>query len=975
MRVVSGLILGVVVAHGAKRPNIVVLLADDHSAETVPWRPTARLGGLNRAAGLTPRLQGLAEEGATIESYFVVLSLCTPARASLLTGLYPHAHGATHLKPVRQGKFAAIRHGLETYPEVLREAGYETALFGKWHMLQRPEGFETFAVFLNQGTYDNPILLTQETWTSGAPDSARRNVATGYSSDVVALLAVDWIGKRGDESPYLVEAHFKEAHEPWQYPHRYDECLGGVPIEVSGSWTVVARANRPRNDTCDRADDGDNSRRVSIPEPKTLTAPTTGGPLGGLARGQTLEAFASKYMSPDAKQACGRARWSHEAWHVTNLSSRRAAHAKLVSDYMKLLAALDDAVGRILDAIPSDQVDDTIVLYTSDHGYFLGEHNYYTKRLAYEESIRAPFILRYPRRVAPRAFAADALLAANVDVAPTLLDLAGCRPLKNAAHGRSIIASLLRDREPSRRRESLYYRYYDDSSEPALTALPRPSHLAVRTHTWKLILYDGLRCTAAFQNATTSERAARAVFEFYDLARDSSESRNVFAETDADIIASARRQLQAAMKDEAAEDEESARLTHGAHLPASCLAVDFGDDDAFVRCLRDAEPCPRLPSPLPAPNRRKRKFRGAIIRRAVQATTDGTDDVKKRSSTRPEIADSDSNSGGTTAKRASRRQTRNIVTTRQISAKKKINTKRRPCSSRNPVATNSTTSTAVSRYNSSAPYDLNEHTAFEPFMYLHMQKAAGNTINWVLRRVCPALGIPCETVEPNILLQKTPRLSRQRGAFVVGSVRNPFDWYVSLYAYGCARKGSLFATLRARELVPAGLGRVLDDASNTSNFQIWMRVLFHGAAAVAARHNRDYNELRVLRDARDLGIGLMTHRFASLHVENFANFSTSKRAKLRRGAINHDFFGAAGTRRRLPSHNACAMIRTESLETSLAAALGHYVAWKGLSATTEASVRANKATHATYRTYYDSATRALVEQGDGMLLDEFGYEF
>ncbi|KAJ1446758.1 alkaline-phosphatase-like protein [Pelagophyceae sp. CCMP2097] len=597
-------------AAASARPNVLMLLADDHSAEAVGFRPGARLGELMRATGATRRLERLAAQGAVVEHSFVVLSLCSPARATLLTGVYPHTHGVTHLKPVGKGQYSVIKEGIVSYPEVLQRAGFSTALFGKYHLLNRPRGFDDFGVFLHQGSYDDPLFVRADRWTAeGQQPDARLGVrAAGPSSDVVADESLAWLEKttaRGD-APWLLEAHFKEAHEPWAYPHRYEALTGGSPVLSGGAWTVrVPRAAAPRSR---RAFDGteEGSVAVSIVEPLTLCL-ARGGPRGSLSRGAVLEELARKRMDPSSNEFSGRVRVTATAWAAARngtCSKRRLTHAKLVADYARVVKATDDAVGRILDFVDADEArfKNTVVIYTSDHGYLLGEHNWYTKRFMLDPSIRTPLLVRYPDRISPHTHGA---VVRNIDLAPTILDFAGLLTpaLVSTFHGSSVAADLVAV-APAPGKRTVYYRYYDEQESPARQPLQKPGHVGLRNFPWKLVLFSGLRCAPPFADTGSADD----IFELYDLANDPAETQNVYAETARErpaAVAAQRRALQHAMV-EAHDDTEKSSQICGAHLPFRCLQIDFSTP-AFVDCLRG---CPAHDGPtkrLVAPRRQRVK--------------------------------------------------------------------------------------------------------------------------------------------------------------------------------------------------------------------------------------------------------------------------------------------------------------------------------------------------------------------------------
>ena len=407
------------------KPNVLVLLADDHSAEALGYRGKARLSPLIKQLNVTPHLDQLAKEGITTEHAYTINALCTPSRASLLTGFYPNKHGATHLKPVSKGNASGIHDYIETYPEVLQRHGYATALYGKYHLMSRPKGFDTYEVLLHQGSYEDPLLLNHtlsgkrwkarmKLWTRKRSDSGGARAA-GHASDIISAKAADAVASL--PKPWLIEAHFKEPHEPFHYPPRYEGLTGAPAFDASrGVWTL---------------------RGFDVAEPPTLMQRPT--------RCRGIDVFANRSLAN---------------------STRRRTYAQLVADYLRTLKALDDGVGRILRRVD----DDTLVLYTSDHGYFLGEHGCYDKRLMLDEAIRVPWIIRYPAALKPRR---ASFLARSVDVAPTILDFAGLLS-KRAFDGVSLVKALV-DRKATTG-TTLYYRYYDEAMK-ARTTPPAPQLL------------------------------------------------------------------------------------------------------------------------------------------------------------------------------------------------------------------------------------------------------------------------------------------------------------------------------------------------------------------------------------------------------------------------------------------------------------------------------------------------------------------
>jgi len=415
------------------RPNFVVIVADDMAY--------GLFGAGRRFPFLQlPNLERLAAQGVQFERAFVTTSLCSPSRASILSGLYAHAHGVT----VNEG--VELSSGTPTFPQILHDAGYRTAFVGKWHMNgsydgPRP-GFDHWVSFRGQGTYDDPLLNVD----------GQRVRRTGYITDVLTDYAVDWLEAAPPEPLLLVLSH-KAVHDPFAPALRHRAAL-------PGAW---------------------------MPEPASYRDSFEDKPAWQrrYARcGGTAAAYAN---CPDPLPAA-LSRW---AWSGDD--PRRV-------DYLRTLLALDDSVGSVLAALERRGLDrSTYVLFISDNGFFLGEHRLGDKRLAYEEALRIPLVVAGPG-LSPRTASAMAL---NVDVAPTLLDLAGLA-VPASMQGRSL-AGVLRGQAPSVR-DAFLYEYAPDAYLPVVPAI-----VALRTSSQKYVTYPG----------------RPAEYELYDLAADPGEVTNL----------------------------------------------------------------------------------------------------------------------------------------------------------------------------------------------------------------------------------------------------------------------------------------------------------------------------------------------------------------------------------------------------------------------------------------------------------------
>lgn len=443
------------------RPNILFIMADDHSSTAIGCYGL-RLAKLAR----TPHIDSIAAEGIRLENCFCTNSICAPSRAAILTGQYSHRNGVYSLHHALDPK-------RQNVAKLLRRAGYQTALVGKWHLKKEPSGFDYWNILPGQGLYHDPVLREK--------GSAKGRVHAGFSTDVITELSLAWLRRRDKSKPFCLMTHFKSCHSPWHFAKRHRKLFEGV----------------------------------EIPEPPSLFEDLSHRSPGSRGLGYTIETKAAQMERAD---------WPTGQLDTSGMSPRerrRATYQKLAKDYLRCVAGIDENVGRLLAYLrKAGLLDDTLVIYTSDQGYFLGEHDYIDKRWIYEESIRMPFLARYPREIAAGT-TSDALVA-NVDFAPTLLDYAGLDVPKSmqGRSSRSILAGL----EPKDWRRSLYYHFWQQSGVPA--------HYGLRTKKHKLIFFHGLPLPGMIQpgKARGDVKTTPAGWELYDLAKDPQELRNVYGE-------------------------------------------------------------------------------------------------------------------------------------------------------------------------------------------------------------------------------------------------------------------------------------------------------------------------------------------------------------------------------------------------------------------------------------------------------------
>lgn len=437
----------------ARRPNLVFIMSDDHAAHAISAYGSALVE--------TPNIDRIAAGGMRFDRAFCTNSICTPSRASILTGTYPHVNGVTTLDTPLDDR-------LWTFPQALREAGYTTGLIGKWHLGHGPghdpAGFDEWRILPGQGHYDNPVMLE-----AGGVVVER----SGYVTDLITDDAVEFIEEHRDE-PFALFCHHKAAHRTWVPAPRHFTLFDDIDVPEPDTFRddLVGHAEAIRRVKMSMMDlDPIVDLKATVPD--------------GLTRDEEIEWRYQRYMK----------------------------------DYLRVVVGMDEGIGRMLDRIDDlGLTDDTIIVYTSDQGFFLGDHGWFDKRLMYEESLTMPLLIRYPESVDAGAVSDDIVL--NVDFAPTLLELMGV-DVPNHVQGRSF-APLLYGERPEDWQTSMYYRYWMHRDSAHNT----PAHYGVRTHTHKLICYynDPLDQPGAHGPIDPVE------WELFDLVADPLEQRNVIAD-------------------------------------------------------------------------------------------------------------------------------------------------------------------------------------------------------------------------------------------------------------------------------------------------------------------------------------------------------------------------------------------------------------------------------------------------------------
>lgn len=408
----------------------------------------------------TPHLDRVANEGMRLDNCFCTNSICAPSRATILTGKYNHLNGVRTLYEnfdARQNHVAKI----------LQENGYQTAMIGKWHLghggNSDPTGFDYWNIFPGQGEYHDPIMY----------EMGEEKKYKGYATDIVTDLTIDWLDNIDREKPFFVMCHHKAPHRPWdpdeKYMHLYEDVDIPEPETFHDDYSTRVYA---AHEAEMRIDTHLTKRDVKMDPPEGL--------------------------SPSELKS----------WY----------YQRYIKDYLRCIASVDDNVGRLLDYLDEKGLtEDTIVIYTSDQGFFLGDHGWYDKRFMYEESLRMPFLIRYPRSIKPGT-STDAF-ALNVDFAQTFLDYAGIEAPEDM-QGRSL-RPILEGEVPEDWQTSMYYRYWEHMSEHNVAA-----HYGIRTHRYKLIYYYGEGLGVPGARDIKREPA----WELFDLEKDPYELNNVYSD-------------------------------------------------------------------------------------------------------------------------------------------------------------------------------------------------------------------------------------------------------------------------------------------------------------------------------------------------------------------------------------------------------------------------------------------------------------
>lgn len=449
----------------SERPNIIFILSDDHSTNAITAY-SDRFKGIAE----TPNIDKIAEDGAILRNAFSTNAICGPSRASIITGKYSHEHG--YYKNYQGGLFDADQW---SYPKALQASGYQTALVGKWHLASVPQGFDFFKYHIDhgeQGVY----------WDPTYSENGKEVKEKGYATNITTDFALDWLEGRQEDNPFCLLLQYKAPHREWTRDEKYLDLWENDTLPMPDSFYDDYKGRELTAGDTHMTMDYFSRRDMKLTPPDSL-------------EGKALNKWLDYGQKPDQVVLLDGLENGKE------LKERK--FQQYIKDYLATIKSVDDNIGRVLAYLKENNLDkNTIVIYASDQGFFLGEHGWYDKRFMYEEAIKMPFIIKYPNAIKPKTEITD--IVSNVDIAPTMLEIAGVE-IPEHVQGKSFL-NLLKGEKDSNWEQSLYYHYYEYPQWHHVQP-----HYGIRTQRYKLIHF--------YYNVD--------LWEFYDLQNDPNELENL----------------------------------------------------------------------------------------------------------------------------------------------------------------------------------------------------------------------------------------------------------------------------------------------------------------------------------------------------------------------------------------------------------------------------------------------------------------
>lgn len=469
-----------------QRPNILFIMADDHAVRALSCYD----GSINQ----TPNIDRIARNGVLFKNSFVTNSICGPSRAVMLTGKHSHVNGHVDNKV----RFDSAQ---QTFPKLLRQSGYQTALIGKWHLKSDPTGFDYWNILPGQGQYYNPDFI----------EMGNRKRVEGYVTDLTTDAALEWLGSRDQSKPFCLLLHHKAPHRNWQPDTAYLEAFAdrSYPVPANFFDEYEGRMAAQQQRLSIRTEDMDLRYDLKI-------------------EADSLPSRFPNYEHKKRMNSEQKAAWDRHYGTIvedfiedtpTGEDMSLYKYQRYMRDYLACIQSVDDNIGRVLDYLEANGLaESTLVVYTSDQGFYTGEHGWFDKRFIYEQSLRTPLVMDLPKGYSQKGEISE--MVQNIDYAATFLDMAGV-DIPSDIQGRSMVP-LLMGSDTADWRSSIYYHYYEYPNEHGVKR-----HYGIRTERYKLVHF--------YKDIDQ--------WELYDLKSDPHEMKNIYQSENTELIADLKNQL------------------------------------------------------------------------------------------------------------------------------------------------------------------------------------------------------------------------------------------------------------------------------------------------------------------------------------------------------------------------------------------------------------------------------------------------
>ncbi|MFG6686064.1 sulfatase [Mariniflexile sp. HNIBRBA6329] len=471
----------------AQKPNIIYIMADDLTTQAI-----SAYGGIYKDIAPTPNIDRIAKEGMLFQDVLCTNAICGPSRAAILTGDYSNKNG--FYKNERGGQFDETRW---TFPQEFQKNGYQTSLFGKWHLGTEPKGFDMFK-------YHNSAGQQGHYWDPVFNENGVDKVEKGYSTNLSTDFALTWLDKQRDKKePFMMVLQYKAPHRPWEPDTKYEKLWEDIEMPYPATFNDDYKGRELTAGDTEMTMDYFSRRDMKLEEPANL-------------KGKEKIAWAFYGARPDEiVQPEG----------MSNEEGRKWRYQTYIKDYLACVKSVDDNVGRVLDYLDKNGLtDNTIIVLTSDQGFYLGDHGFFDKRFIYEESLRMPFLVKYPKFVKPGSVNED--IITNIDFAPTLLDLANIKT-EHKMQGESFKRNLI-GYTSKNWQKGMYYHYYEFPYWHHVQP-----HYGIRTQKYTLAHF--------YYNID--------VWELYDLEKDPQQMNNIINDPQyASVVSNLKAELKELMK-------------------------------------------------------------------------------------------------------------------------------------------------------------------------------------------------------------------------------------------------------------------------------------------------------------------------------------------------------------------------------------------------------------------------------------------